>query len=210
MPETPRETFEKRFRAKLQERGAEQLWERLEQAACGRDFLMILLQVRCGSEVESSDRQTIRRYLALRKSLADRLKKQAKSLEGVAVDIEQTKAELANLEPKGLLATVPRALKLPGEIDWYLSCLATTSKQLRDLSLRTAPMYALHQIAWYLYGKRINYKELALLLDVGYAAFGVRKVLSNEELRHLLKRAERRIPNWLTPEPPHKREHWLI
>jgi hypothetical protein len=44
--------------------------------------------------------------------------------------------------------------------------------------------------------KKVNHKELALLLEIGYSTFGVEKSLTPDDVRRLLSRAERRIPSW--------------
>jgi hypothetical protein len=176
------------FRAKFREvPGGELLWERLDQTTCGREFILMLLQVHCGAQVESSERKRIKSYLALRKRLARRLDRLAKRFKDITKEIARVALEV----PEAVSVRHSAPLTLPAQV------LATASKQLRGLSLKTVPMYTLCQIAWYMKAvNNFNYEDLALLLKIGYKAFGPRKDLTPSELSHLVRRAMRRIPDW--------------
>jgi len=125
------------FRAKFREvSGGELLWERLDQTTCGREFILILLQVHCGAQVKSSERERVESYLALRKKLARRL-------DGLAKRFKNITREIARVAPEVPVAVSVRhsaPLTLPAQV------LATASKQLRGLSLKTVSMYSLYQI----------------------------------------------------------------
>lgn len=76
MSETPAMMYEKNFRTKLRERGGEGLCKRLEQTACGREFIMMLLQVHCGSQLESAHKSSAylgSRLLDLRRNSSEAL-----------------------------------------------------------------------------------------------------------------------------------------
>lgn len=166
---------------------------------------MMLLQVHCGAQVTSEHQQLVEGYLKLRRSPAKRLAKLAKNLRRVGAETEQITGEIDDVAPEVRVAAsrqYGRPLTQPDEIQSYLSCLEDASRQLRALSLRTAPMYALHQIQWYMKGnaRKVDREELALLLEIGYSAFGVKKSLSAEDVRALLKRAPQKIPNWARQE----------
>jgi hypothetical protein len=138
------------FRAKFREvSGGELLWERLDQTTCGREFILILLQVHCGAQVKSSERERVESYLALRKKLARRL-------DGLAKRFKNITREIARVAPEVPVAVSVRhsaPLTLPAQV------LATASKQLRGLSLKTVSMYSLYQITSYMKSIR-NFKAI--------------------------------------------------
>jgi hypothetical protein len=76
----------------------------------------------------------------------------------------------------------------------YASLLSSISVQLLDVSLRNVPMDTLLQLEDFMKDSngRTNRRDLALLLEIGFAAFGVKKTLDPENIRHELKRAPRR------------------
>ena len=114
------------------------------------------------------------------------------------------------------------AFRLPSQIQSYTSLLAILSQQLRDATLRTLPMDFLSVLSNLLRmeensilddaevprnladelrlragsitkeTRQREYDDLGLLLEMGYAAFGVKKVMGSDAVKHLLERARNR------------------
>ncbi len=189
----PSQLFVSKFKAKAGKFvGGEELCRKLQQKVGSLDFILIFLELYCGAKVFSPTRESIKEYVSRRKSLAKRLAKFAKRLTQVAA-----KVECANHEPEVTqrLAQHGRQLfGLPDEIRSYISHLTTTSRQLHDPSLRTAPMDSLHQLAEFVKdgNGEVNYEDLALLLEMGYAAFGAKEVVTADRVKRLLKGARKR------------------
>jgi hypothetical protein len=183
--------FVSRFKTKLREfQGGEKLLRRLEQTACGTDYILMLLQSYCGAQVESYARQYLIALLASKRSLAHRYAKSAERLRDVAGEIEATTKELSQL----LMPPLGHLPGLPDLIRSYASLLTATSEDLHNLSLRNIPIGTLNIIADCMKGSTgtVDRKEMALLLEIGYATFGVRKSLTADDVTRLLRRAARR------------------
>jgi len=187
----PSESFVSRFKVKLREfPGGKELFERLEQSSCGAMFVLISLELHCGAGVESPRRTSIKDYRSRRESLAEEVDKLSRRLTKIAPKIERINSKVAQqLAPYG-----EQPFMLPDQIRSYVSLMATASKELRDVSLRTTPMDALNVIADCMKGSdgKVDYDDVALLLGIGYAAYGVKKVLSPEDARRRVKRARAR------------------
>jgi hypothetical protein len=208
--------FRREFTAALQEfAGSEDLSKRcealskqLQQTKCGAGYILMLLHVYCSSHVFrkavllqpqiKTHRLIVQQNLDDRKRLARRLDDKTKSLQRIAGQIKKISDEIS-------LVALDVSNEFGGhawifaQLDEVLSCLAETSKMLRGLSFKTAPMYALLQMVHFMYGaddENINYDELALLLEVGYTVFGVTKTVDTEDARHSYKRAKLATPDW--------------
>jgi len=188
----PSPSFVEKFKSKAPTfEGGEELLRRLEQRGC-LEFILIDLELYCGARVESATKESIRKYRSRRILLEKRLDKLAKLLTKVAKNVE-----LINRVPEvtqQLASYGPQPFSLPNEIRSYVSILPRISKYLHDISLRAAPMDALRQLAEVMKGgaRKVNRSDLALLLEIGYAAFGVKKVVSPEDVRQRLKGASER------------------
>jgi hypothetical protein len=192
MPELPSEQFVIKFNAKVGEFRADELLRRLEQKACGLDLILTFLELYCRAQIVSPIQKSISALRLRKKALADQLDKFAGSLTEVAAQVERI-----NREPDVAqhLAWYGRQLfALPGEIRAYVSLLPAISKELRDVSLRTAPMDALNLLADFMKESsgELNYDDLALLLGIGYAACGVKEELTSDDVRRRLRRARGR------------------
>ena len=189
----PSESFVSRFKAKLREfPGGKELFERLEQSSCGAMFVLISLELHCGAGVESPRRTSIKDYRSRRESLAEEVDKLSRRLTKIAPKIERINSKVAQqLAPYG-----EQPFRLPDQIRSYVTQMATTSKELRGVSLRTTPMDALNVIADCMKKRdgEIDYDGVGLLLEIGYAAYGVEKILSPGDVKRLVRRARvRRI-----------------
>ena len=189
----PSEQFVIRFNAKVDEFRAEELLRRLEQKPCGLDLILMFLELHCRAQRVSPIRKSISALRSNKKALADRLDKLARSLTKVAAYVERINGEpdvaqhLARYGGRQLFG-------LPDEIRSYVSLLPAISKELRDVSLRTAPMDALNLLATFMKESsgELNYDDLALLLGIGHAACGAEKNLTANDVKRLLRRARKR------------------
>jgi len=197
------------FNAKADEfPGGTELLQRLKQKACGLDFIFIFLELHCaarGAQILSPTQESIIAYRAGEHSQADYLDDLAGRLTIMSNEVEATNKQIA-----GWLARHgQKPFVLPDEIHSYVSLVQAISKELRDVSLRTAPMDALNLLADCMIVKqsdrasmvkelekqpnkarasaiaqagaaqarhikrsiaKTDYKDLALLLEIGYAA----------------------------------------
>jgi hypothetical protein len=237
----PSEGFVREFKTKIHEYpgGDELLWS-LNLRGCGLDFILTFLELHCGAKIVSPTRDSIKDYRAGEHSQADNLDDLAGRLTNMAKEVEATNREIA-----GWLARYgQKPFGLPGEIHSYVSLVQAISKELRDVSLRRAPMDALNLLADCMIVTeadfasmmkdleeqpksaldasviaaraalvqrmkesigRINYEDLALLLEAGYSAHGITKTVGIEDVKHLVKRArDRRLKKARAGQTPLK------
>jgi hypothetical protein len=236
MQEFPSEGFVEKFKTKSHEYlgGDELLWS-LKLRGCGLDFILIFVELHCGGKIVSPTRQSISAHSAGEHSQADNLADLARRL-----TIMSNKVEATNKEIAGWLARHgQKPFGLPGEIRSYVSLVQAISKDIRDVSLRSAPMDALNLLAdcmivteadFAIMVKdleelqqkdleeqpksaqrasviaartariqrmkesidKINYEDLALLLEIGYSAYGTNKTVDIEAVKNLVERARDR------------------
>ncbi|HUJ95786.1 MAG TPA: hypothetical protein VLW84_11015 [Terriglobales bacterium] len=182
----------KKFEARLGEfPEGKELLQRLEQATLQKPVILVCLELYCGLQVESQTKNSIEGYRDTRKELAQKLEKLSKHLTKTATEIENINGEVA----QQLLRYGLGPFDLPHQIRVYISQVKAVSKELGDVSFRTSPMDALNIIADCMKGAdgEPNYKDIAELLNAGYAAVGVSKNLTEDNVGHLVRRAlERR------------------
>lgn len=191
MPESQKssQSFVSRFEEKVDEfPGGKELLQRLEQTTCGAGTILRLLEAYCGAQVNPPLRTSIKEHSSRRRSLADRFDEVSNCLTEAAADLERINVEH---EMGRWVQFGGRPFGSPAEIRSWASQLATISKKLREVSLRTRPMEALSTLAAWVRGsnEKDDYHDLSLLLEIGYAALGVEKTLTAEDVTRLLKRA---------------------